>query len=86
MKITKQEVFDLITAERNRQDAEWGTLEEKKKPLVGYLLIIRKELQEAEDGWMENLAGKHSALSELVQVAATAVAALEQYGAEGNPL
>jgi hypothetical protein len=32
-----------------------GDLNIKKQPFAGYLLIIRKELEEAEDGWMKNI-------------------------------
>ena len=80
-----EEVFELIKQEREYQDFKWGTLDEKQQSLAGYMLVIRKELEEAENGWMKNKKGKHSALTELVQVAATAVACLQQYGSEGNP-
>lgn len=86
MKLTMEEVFDLIKAERDSQDAKFGALDEKQQSVAGYLLIIRKELEEAEAGWMKNVPGKHSALTELVQVAATAIACLQQYGSEGNPM
>lgn len=86
MKLTMDEVFDLVRAEREHQDNKWGTIDDKKQSLAGYLLVIRKELDEAEAGWMKNINGKHSALTELVQVAATAVACLQQHGSEGNPL
>lgn len=86
MKLTIEEVLELIKKERAYQDDKWGSLDDKKQSLAGYLLVIKNELQEAECGWMKNREGKHSALSELIQVAATAVAALQQYGNEGNPL
>jgi hypothetical protein len=82
--LSLEEVFALITAEREYQDAKWGSIEENQQSLAGFLLIIRKELEEAEAGWMKNVPGKHSALSELIQVAATSIAALQQYGSEGN--
>jgi len=78
MQLTIDEVFELIKAERARQDAKYGGLDEKKQSVAGYMLIMKKELVEAEDGWMKNVDGKHSALSEIVQIAATAVACLRK--------
>lgn len=79
-----EEVFEKIKAERAYQDAKWGSLEEKKQELVGYLVILEKELEEAKNGWMKNKDGRDSALAEIVQIAAVAVACLQQYGFEGN--
>lgn len=84
-KLSMNEVFELIRAERERQDIKWGALEEKKQSCAGYMHVLRAELTEAEDGWVKNREGKHSALREIVQLAATAVACLQQYGGEGNP-
>jgi hypothetical protein len=78
------EVYAAITAERNYQDNKWGTIAEHPQSIPGYLLIIRKELEEAENGWMKNVRGRDSALAELIQIAAVAVAALQQHGFEGN--
>lgn len=79
-----QEVFEKIREERNYQDNKWGTLAEKPQSIPGWLLILRKELEEAEAGWMKNVRGRDSALGEIVQIAAVAVAALQQHGFEGN--
>lgn len=82
--LSMEDVFDAIAAERHHQDDKWGPIEDKNQELAGFLLIIRKELEEAEAGWMKNLPGRHSALGEVVQIAATCVAMLQQYGLEGN--
>ena len=82
--LTLDEVFDKIREERVYQDKKWGPLDRKGQSLAGFLLILRKELEEAEDGWMKNVEGRNSALAEVVQVAAVAVAMLQQYGFEGN--
>jgi len=88
LRFQRTTVFDLvmkaIKTEREQQDLKWGTLNEKQQSIAGYLLILRKELEEAEKGWMKNVPGKHSALSEIVQVAAVAIACLEQHGLTGN--
>lgn len=81
---TINEIIDEILYERKLQDFKWGSIEEKKQSVAGYLLIIRKELEEAEQGWMKNIEGKHSSLSEIKQIAAVCVACLQQHGLEGN--
>ena len=83
--LTMDDVFDLIREERAYQDKKWGTLEDKGQSCAGYLVVLEKELDEAKDGWMKNVPGRDSTLGEVVQVAAVAVACLEQYGNEGNP-
>lgn len=85
-KLSMGTVFELIRAERKHQDQKWGSLEEKQQSCAGYLLILEAEIKEAKEGWEKNKEGKHSALREIIQVAATAVACLQQYGEEGNPL
>lgn len=82
--LSQDEIFAAIAAERDYQDKKWGPLDRKEQTLAGFLLILRKELEEAEAGWMKNVQGRDSALGEIVQIAAVAVAALQQYGLEGN--
>lgn len=84
--LDRSHVFNAINQERDHQDATWGSLDEKKQSVAGYLTILEAELAEAKAGWMKNREGKHSALAEIKQIAATAVACLEQHGLEGNPL
>lgn len=81
---TITDVVGEIRAEREYQDTKWGSLAEKPQSIPGWLLILRKELEEAEEGWMKNRIGRDSALGEIVQIAAVAVAALQQHGYEGN--
>ena len=75
-----------ISKERERQDEKWGSLEVKQQSVAGYLLILEAEIAEAKAGWMKNIEGRHSALAEIVQIAAVAVACLQQHGVTGNPL
>ncbi len=84
-KLTFEQVVELIRNERMFQDEKWGTIEEKNQSLAGHLQVLESELDEAKHGWIKNVPGKHSALSEVVQIAAVCFACLEQYGAEGNP-
>ncbi len=83
-KMTFEEVIQCIKKERDYQDEKWGSLDEREQSIPGYMLVLKKELVEAEDGWCKNVQGKHSSLAELIQVAAVAIACLQQHGIEGN--
>ena len=69
-------VFNEIFKEIEYQNSKWGEQHIRNQTTEGHLLVLRKELQEAEDGWMKNLTGLNSVESELVQVAAVAIQAL----------
>ena len=83
-KMTFEEVVASIKEERDTQDKKWGSLDERQQSIPGYMLILKKELEEAENGWCKNVQGKHSALAEMRQVAAVAIACLQQHGISGN--
>lgn len=81
---TREDVFLAISKERIYQDRKWGVNKEQSVP--GFLLIMKKELEEAERAWLKNVSGdRQTVLEEVVQVAATAVACLERYGVSGLP-
>ena len=73
------EVFKHIVDERIYQDEVWGTIEEHPHDVPGWLLILERELAEAKEAWMTR-NGDQAALQEILQVAAVAVAALQQHG------
>lgn len=72
--------MNLIRLEREHQTRIWGSIDNRSQSVAGYCLIVKKELEEAEDGWMKNKEGRNSCLAELLQVAAVAVSALEEHG------
>lgn len=76
------EVFDAIIEERRHQDDKYGSVNARKTALNEFFKIIQLEIQEAFIGFCKNTEGRHSARSELVQVAAVAIAALQQHGLE----
>jgi hypothetical protein len=84
MKMTFEQAIESVKIEREHQDLKWGTLEEKNQSVAGYLVILEKELEEAKNGWMKNKPGKDSALAEIRQIAAVAMACIQQHGIEGN--
>lgn len=85
MKLSFSQVVDILEKERQSQDLKWGSLDEKHQTVAGYLLVLESELNEAKQGWMKNIDGKHSSLSEIVQIAAVAIACIQQHGNSGNP-
>lgn len=84
MKMTFEEVVESLKLEREYQDEKWGTLDQRQQSIAGFMLIIKKELEEAENGWIKNVEGKHSSLAEIRQVAAAAIACLQTHGISGN--
>lgn len=71
-------VYEAIDNERDYQDNKWGTIEQHPQDVSGWILIMREELQEAEQEWVN--ANAEASLEELLQVVATGVACLEQHG------
>lgn len=77
-------VTRAIEKELEYQDDKYGA--DKQQSFPGYLLLMRKELEEAEQGWIKGpWNGRNSALGELVQVVALGIRALTQYGVDGCP-
>lgn len=82
---TRDEVFLAISKERIYQERKWGV--DKPQSVPGFILIMRKELEEVEKAWSKNVRGdRQTVLEEIIQVAATAVACCERYGVEGNTI
>ena len=69
-------IFEAIERERDFQDRKWGT--GRNHAIPSWLLILRKELDEAEIGWCKE--GEQQSLRELLQVIAVGIACLEQHG------
>jgi hypothetical protein len=81
-KTSRDDVYLAISKERIYQERKWGV--DRPQSLPGFILIMRKELEEVERAWNKNVRGdRQTCLEEIVQVAATAVACLERYGVEG---
>lgn len=74
-----EKIIEAIRRERVYQDAKWGTVKDHPHDVPGWLLIMRSELTEAEEGWV-HCGGDKEALREILQVIATGVACLEQHG------
>jgi hypothetical protein len=81
--LTLEQVVDAIRKEMEHQDTKYG--KNKPQSFPGFTLLLRKELDESEDGWVKNTEGRDSALAEMTQVAALAIRCLMKYGTEGCP-
>jgi len=75
----RNDVYAAITREREYQERRWGTVGEPSRTVAEWLLILCSELHEAEEAWVGG--GDDDALCEILQVAAVAVACMEQHGA-----
>ncbi len=73
-------VLEALIEERTHQDAKHGTIEEAGHTIGDWIHIIDAELAEAKRALIKGGTGRNSVLSELVQVMASAAAALEQHG------
>ncbi len=70
-----------IGRERLFQDGKYGPLADGGSHTIGeWILLIEAELAEAKNALIKGGIGRDSVRSELVQVAALAVACLEQHG------
>jgi hypothetical protein len=81
---TRKDVYEAIDKEREHQIQKYG--KDKQQSLPGFLVILKRELDEAMLGWTDNETGRDAPLAEVVQVAAVAVACLEKYGVEGSAI
>lgn len=86
-KMHRRQVFDAIKGERGFQDSKYGPVTGTGgHPLSSWILILESELEEAKravtHGGMQSTKGRDSVRAEILQVAAVAVAALEQHGVE----
>ena len=72
-----KKAIDIVQQERAYQIAKWGP--DRKQSVEAYLLIMKAELDEAIMGWVKNRTGRSGVMHEIQQVAAVAVAALEEH-------
>jgi hypothetical protein len=79
-RLTASDVFAILTGERLHQTRKWGDLDAHPLTVGDYLLVMQQELGEAVQAWTKGHPDDTAALCEVVQVAAVAVACLEQHG------
>ncbi len=77
------DVYNAIDKERNHQIEKWGL--ERDLSILQYVKVLLLEVEEVLDGLEKNdQRPRSTALEEMTQVAAVAVACLEHHGLKGN--
>jgi hypothetical protein len=76
----RDDVYTLIDGERDHQDAKWGEIEDHPHEVGSWILILEKLVQDARLAWVGK-TGDKGALAEVRQIAAVAVACMEEHGA-----
>jgi hypothetical protein len=84
MATDRYDVFSAVSAERDYGDKKHGAvvgINPKGAHTLGeWILLLESELDEAKRALIKGGEGRNAVRSELIQVAAVAVAALEQHG------
>lgn len=78
MTVPLHAVIPAIARERDYQDSKYGPIETRPHTVGDWLVIIEAELDEAKRCWIKD--GDDSALLEILQVAATAAACMQEHG------
>ena len=78
--MTLFEVNQHVEVERMFQDSKHGPIEQHSHTIGEWILILESELAEAKVALIKGGTGRDSVLQEVLQVAAVAVACLEQHG------
>lgn len=76
----RMSVFGAIDGERYFQDSKHGSIESHPHTVGGWLLLIESELDEAKLAAIKGGKGRNAVMQEILQIAATATAAIEQHG------
>lgn len=74
------DALESVLIERDYQDNKWGNVREHGHTIGEWVIILEGELAEAKQAILKGGTGRDSVLSEIVQVAAVAIACLEQHG------
>lgn len=74
-----------VLAERRFQDAKHGHPANNPHTVGAWLLVLEAELNEAKLACIKGGVGRDNVIAEIVQVAATAIACLEQWGVDEIP-
>jgi hypothetical protein len=79
--MNRDDIFAAIEAERAFQDDKYGKGEHNK---ATWTMLTEAEMMEAKQAVIKGGVGRNSWASEMIQVAALVVAALEQHGMESG--
>lgn len=73
-------VMVAIGEERKFQDQKHGHPDDNPHSIGAWLLVIESELNEAKQAAIKGGDGRNNVINEIIQIAATCVACLEQHG------
>lgn len=82
MRTDFQTAVKALAEERAYQDDKHGSIDANPHTVGGWLLLIESELNEAKEAAIKGGSGRNAVMHEILQVAATAMAAVEQHGLE----
>lgn len=75
-------VLAAIITERKFQDEKHGHPVDNPHSIGAWLLIAEAELAEAKEAAIKGGTGRNNVISEIIQLAATCAACLEQHGVD----
>ena len=78
----RQHIYEAIDRERAYQQEKRPLSHRQGHEIPGWIAIMRAELAEAEEAWVQGDGAPANAesLREILQIVATGIAALEQHG------
>lgn len=82
--VAQRKAIGAILDERRFQDGKHGPVTTHGHTIGEWIIIIESELAEAKLAVIKGGKGRDSVLAEICQVAATAMACMEQHGTEGG--
>lgn len=77
--------LNAVVRERAFQDKKHGHPIDNPHTIGAWILVMEAELAEAKAACIKGGEGRNNVISEIIQVAATAVACLEQHGVDPIP-
>ncbi len=78
--VTQWRAMQALQSERMHQDVKHGTMTVNPHTVGEWLLIIEAELAEAKAALIKGGEGRNSVMQEIVQIGASALAAIEEHG------
>ncbi len=79
--MTRNEVYDLISEDRDHQTAKWGSVQDRPHEVGGWILLIQEYVNRAAIAWCSQ-PNDAEALSNIRKAVALGVAAMEQHAGE----
>ena len=82
MKISREDVFKLITEEREYQNDKWHISEQAEYTISDWLTMIKKYLNDAENGMFDE--NPNASMEAIRKITALGVASMENIGCKSR--